>query len=320
MRILLLGGTGFIGRAVVEDALAHGHEPVLFTRGRSGRELFPGVSRLVGDRDAGDYASLRGGEWDAVVDLSGYYPRQVAGAMDAVGDRVGRYVFVSSHAVYDRGNAPGGTEDAPRRKPLREADVLDDETYGRLKVACEDDVVERFGERATVVRPIKVVGPHDGRDAATYWVRRAERGGRVAVPGSPEQPCQFVDSRDLARLIVRLVEDDRGGAFHAVGPAEEVTLGGVIREAARLAGVEVELVGVPLEAVPRFFPLTRARGLWATLQRDGSKAWAAGMPKTALGRTLGDLKAWDDARGRPELGNGLTAEREAGLLRGVGRV
>ncbi|HEY1178517.1 MAG TPA: NAD-dependent epimerase/dehydratase family protein [Phytomonospora sp.] len=314
MRILLLGGTGFIGGAVVAEALKRGHEPVLFTRGRTGTGLFPGVSRLTGDRDTGDLAALRTGEWDAVVDLSGYYPAQVRQAMDVLGDRVGRYLFVSSHAVYDRAVGPGGTEDAPRREPLREADDLDDDTYGRLKVACEDDVLARHGERATIVRPIKVVGPGDVRDAATYWVRRAARGGRVAVPGSPEQPVQFVDSRDLASLVVTLIEDDRGGAFHAVGPAEPVTLGGVIEACARLAGTTVEPVAVPLGEVPRFFPLTRAPELWDTLRWDGSKAWAAGMPRTPLAETLRDLRDWDDARGRPELPNGLTEAREAELL------
>lgn len=316
MRILLLGGTGFIGGAVVEDLLAHGHEPVLFTRGRTGTALFPEVSRLTGDRDTGDLAALRHGEWDAVVDLSGYYPAQVGQAMDALGDRVGRYLFVSSHAVYDRANGPGGTEESPRREPLREADVLDDDTYGRLKVSCEDDVTTRFGDRATIVRPIKVVGPHDVRDAATYWVRRAARGGRVAVPGSPEQPVQFVDSRDLARLIVKLVEDDCGGAFHAVGPAEPTTLGGVLTACAKLAGTTTEPVAVPLDAVPRFFPLTRAPELWDTLRRDGTKAWDAGMPKTPLEETLRDLREWDDGRGWPPLPNGLSLEREGELLGG----
>lgn len=314
MRILLLGGTGFIGGAVVAEALSRGHEPVLFTRGRTGAGLFPEVSRLTGDRDTGDLSALRSGEWDAVVDLSGYYPAQVGRAMDVLGDRVGRYLFVSSHAVYDRGNGPGGTEDAPRREPLRDAADLDDDTYGRLKVACEDDVTARYGERATIVRPIKVVGPHDVRDAATYWVRRAARGGRVAVPGSPAQPVQFVDSRDLASLIVTLIEDERGGAFHAVGPAEPVTLGEVIEACARLAGTTVEPVAVPLEAVPRFFPLTRAPELWDTLRRDGSKAWAAGMPKTPMEETLRDVRAWDLARGEPELANRLGEEREAELL------
>ena len=218
MRILILGGTGFVGRAVVEDALRHGHEVTLFNRGRSASsDLFPDIRRLVGDRDADDYAALTTGSWDAVVDCSGYVPRHVNRAMDALGDRVARYLFISTNAVYQRaGIGPGATEDTPLRAPVRDTEELSEETYGPLKVACEDDVRARFGAAATIVRPGKVAGPHDPQTGLTYWVHRAARGGRVALPGRPEQPVQVVDSRDLARLVVRLLEDDRGGAFHAV--------------------------------------------------------------------------------------------------------
>ena len=151
----------------------------------------PGVS---GDRDTGDYPALRRGRWDAVVDVSGYVPRHVGQAMDALGDRAGRYLFISSHAVYQRaGVSPGSTEDTPRRPPVRDTEELDEETYGRLKVACEDDVTARYGSRATIVRPGKVAGPHDPQDGLNYWVRRAARGGRVAVPGDPAQPIQIID-------------------------------------------------------------------------------------------------------------------------------
>src|ERR1700749_503185 len=218
VRILVLGGTAFVGRAIVEDAWRSGAEVTLFGRGRTGSELFPGVPRLTGDRDSGDYAALREGTWDAVADVSGYVPRHVGQAMDALGDRVGRSLFISSHAVYQHaGVGPGSTEDTPRRPAVRDTEELTDETYGPLKVACEDDVTARYGSRATVVRPGKVAGPLDWQDGLTYWVRRAARGGRVAVPGDPQQPVQVVDSRDLARLVGRLVADARGGAFHPAG-------------------------------------------------------------------------------------------------------
>ena len=242
MRILVLGGTSFVGRAITEDALRAGAEVTLFGRGRTGTDLFPGVTRLTGDRDTGDYAALAdaaraGGRWDAVVDSSGYVPRHVGQAMDALGDRAGRYLFVSSHAVYQReGIGPGSTEDTPRRPPVRDTEELREDTYGPLKVACEDDVTARYGARATIVRPGKVAGPHDPQDGLTYYVRRAPRGGRVALPADPRQPVQLVDSRDLARLVIRLLADDRPGAFHAVGPAVPVTLGSLIETCARVAG------------------------------------------------------------------------------------
>jgi 2'-hydroxyisoflavone reductase len=316
MRILVLGGTEFVGRAIVFDALAHGFDVTLFSRGKTGRELFPGVSRLIGDRDAGDYLALLAGEWDAVVDVSGYVPRHVDQSMAALGDRVGRYLFISSHNVYVReGIAPGSTEDTPRKPPRRDTEEIDEVTYGGLKVACEDDVVARYGDRATIVRPGKVAGPYDRSDMFTYWVRRAARGGRVALPGDPAQPVQVVDVRDLGRLVVQLLADNRSGAFHAVGPAEPTTLGGLIRTCAEAAGSEVEIVPVPPDAVPVLFPLIRP--VWSTQQRDPARARAAGLPATPLAVTAADTLAWDRDRGEPPLNRGLTPEAEAKLLSGL---
>ncbi|MBO1418621.1 NAD-dependent epimerase/dehydratase family protein [Streptomyces sp. FH025] len=316
MRILILGGTSFVGRAIADDALRSGADVTLFNRGRTNPGLFPTARRLVGDRDTGDLTALREGHWDAVVDVTGYHPHQVGLAMDTLGDRVGRYLFVSSHAVYRRaGLAPGSDESVPLREPLREAEELTEETYGRLKVACEADVTARYGERATIVRPGKVAGPYDEDRGLTYWVRRAARGGRIALPGRPEQPVQVVDSRDLARLVVRLLQDDRPGAFHAVGPAEPTTLGGLITTCAEVAGTEVEIVPVPPESAPQpFFPLVRDEPLWPGQQRDPARARAAGLPATPLAVTAADVLAWDRGRGEPPLGHGFTPEQEARLL------
>jgi nucleoside-diphosphate-sugar epimerase len=314
MRILVLGGTSFVGRAIVQDALRTGAEVTLFGRGKTGTDLFPGLTRLTGDRDTGDYAALRGGRWGAVVDVSGYLPRHVGQAMDALDDRVGRYLFISSHAVYAKTGEPGSTEDAPRRPPVRDVrdtGELDNETYGPSKVACEDDVMARYGTRATIVRPGKVAGPHDWQDGLTYWVRRAARGGRVAVPADPRQPVQVIDARDLARLVVQLLADDRPGAFHAVGPAEPVTLGGLIEICARVAGTEVEVVPVPPAEAPRF-PLVRDD--WPGQQRSPARARAAGMPATPLPVTVADVLAWDRARGEPPLDGGFSPEEEAAVL------
>ncbi|AXI80891.1 NAD-dependent epimerase/dehydratase family protein [Peterkaempfera bronchialis] len=318
MRILVLGGTSFVGRAIVDDALRTGAEVTLFGRGRTGTDLFPGVPRRIGDRDTGDYAALRDGSWDAVVDVSGYVPRHVGQAMEVLGDRVGRYLFLSSQAVYERtGVGPGSDEDTPPRPPVRDTEELNEDTYGPLKAACEDDVLARYGSRATIVRPGKVAGPYDVQSGLTYWVRRAARGGRVALPGSPEQPVQVVDSRDLARLVVRLLADDRPGAFHAVGPAEPTTMAELITTCARVAGSRVEVVPVPPEAVPPFFPLTRPRSRWSTQQRSPARARAAGMPATPLAVTAADVLAWDRERGEPPLEYGLSPAEEAQLLAGA---
>jgi nucleoside-diphosphate-sugar epimerase len=313
VRILVLGGTSFVGRAIVSDAVRTGADVTLFGRGKTGAGLFPELTRLIGDRDTGDYAALRDGRWDAVVDVSGYVPRHVGQAMDALGDRATRYLFISSHAVYSRdGLEPGSTEDTPRRPPRRDTEELDSDTYGPLKVACEDDVLARYGARATLVRPGKVAGPHDPSDMFTYWVRRAARGGRVALPADPRQPVQVIDARDLARLVVQLLADGRPGAFHAVGPAEPVTLGGLIETCARVAGSRVEIVPVPPETAPPLFPLVRP--VWPTQQRSPAKARAAGLPATPLKVTAADVLAWDRERGEPPLAHGFSPEQERALL------
>ncbi|WP_134006098.1 NAD-dependent epimerase/dehydratase family protein [Kribbella sp. VKM Ac-2566] len=312
MRILMLGGNGFVGRAVVDDALARGYEVTSFSRGKSGTPLPAGVTQLIGDREAGDYSALRTGEWDAVVDTSGFRTRDVDQAMDVLGDRVGRYVFISSHAVYVRDLPAGTDETAPRREPLRDADVLTNDTYGPCKVACEDDVVERYGDRATLVRPGRVTGPGDSSGTALYWIRRGARGGRVALPTKPEAPLQLVDSRDVAGLITRLVADDRAGAYNATGP--DSTIAELIHTAAELSGSTVDIVPVPFDAVPRRFPLIDPESEWGERRRNPAKARAVGMPVTPLRRTVADVLQWDHDRGTPPLTIGLTPEAEAALL------
>jgi 2'-hydroxyisoflavone reductase len=207
---------------------------------------------------------------------------------------------------------PGSTEDTARRPPVRDTEELDADTYGPLKVACEDDVAARYGSRATIVRPGKVAGPHDWQDGLTYWVRRAARGGRVALPADPEQPVQIIDSRDLARLVVLLLADDRPGAFHAVGPAEPVTLGGLIETCAHSAGTEVEIVPVSPDAAPQMFPLVKTN--WPSQRRSPARARAAGMPATPLEVTAADVLAWDRQRGALPLAGGFSPEQEQALL------
>ena len=317
MRILVLGGTSFVGRAIVEDALGQGDDVTLFGRGQTGPELFPTLTRARGDRATGDYAALAHGAWDAVVDVSGYVPRHVQQAIAAVGQRVGRYLFISTGSVYDRAQAVDGlTEDTPRLAPERGTEDSSGPAYGPLKVACEDDVLALLGSRATIVRPGVVAGPYDPTDRFTYWVRRAARGGTVAVPGRLDQPVQVVDSRDLARLVGALLAADRDGIYNAVGPRSPVDLKRLVEACAGAAGTSVEPVAVAQD--PAELPLVLpADGSWDVMfRRSAAAAYAAGMPATPLEVTAADVLAWDRVRGEPALAVELSPEREADLLAG----
>lgn len=318
MRILVLGGTAFVGRAIVDDLVDRGHEVTFFSRGRTGSELFSELDKRIGDRDTGDYAALHEGRWDATVDVTAYVPRHVAQALDELGDRAGRYLFISTGSVYDRSQASSGmAEDTPRLPPERGTEEITGETYGPLKVACEDDALARLGQEATIVRPGIVAGPHDPTDRFTCWVRRAARGGRIALPGRPDQAVQVVDSRDLARLVSRLLEDDAPGTYNAVGPAEPVTLAELVQACAAGAGAEIVVVPVDPSSVEPGFPLVLPDPSWDVMfRRSRAAADAAGMPATPLSVTAADVLAWDRARGEPALAVELSADREAELLAG----
>lgn len=298
-----------MGRTIVEDLLARGHTPSLFNRGRTGAELFSGVERLVGDRDSGDYEALHGLSWDAVIDVSGYAPRHVEQAMAALQDRFARYVFISTGMVYDHQDVQGEITETSRRLPPHQgSEHVDDETYGPMKVACEDLLLAQLGDRLSVVRPGWVVGPHEKAELLTYWVRRAARTGRVAVPDRLDRPVQVMDVRDLARLVVLLVEQDLPGAFNAVGPSPGVSFVELVKTCG-----DAELVPVPQGELD--FPLLFPDPAWDVMLRISSAAaLAAGMPRTPLAQTVADTRAWDRGRGEPPLISGLSDEEERTAL------
>lgn len=323
MQILVLGGTVFVGRAIVEVAAERGHEVSIFGRGRTGRELFPGLPRVLGDRSTGDYRSLAGRRFDAVVDVSAYVPRHVAQAASALGGQfAGRYLLISSGSVYDfsRIDRPAA-EDAPLLPAERGTEEVTGATYGPLKVACEQEAERCFAAQATIVRPGIVAGPHDPTDRFTWWVRHVAAGGRLPVPEHLDQPVQVVDSRDLARLVVSLLEADRPGTYNAVGPAEPTSFAGLLDACAAAAAkagrggpLERVVVGAGLE-----LPLVLDPGApWLIFQRDSSAARAAGLTATSLAQTAADVLEWDEGRGSVPLVEGPSAERlQAALAAGL---
>jgi 2'-hydroxyisoflavone reductase len=317
VRLLVLGGTAFLGRALVESALARGHEVTLFNRGRTNPDLFPEAEKLRGDRNE-DLSALEGREWDAVVDVATFLPRAVRLATETLRDRVERYVFVSSISAYADFSTP-----ASENSPLAQLENPESESiehYGPLKAECERLVQEAFGERALVVRPGLIVGPHDPTDRFTYWPRRVAEGGRVLAPAPPDQPVQFIDVRDLGDWLVAAAEAGRSGAYNATG--EPTTFARLLDECMRVSG-EAEIVWVPPERLVEAevgewmeLPLWIVTPEFAGMQQtDVSKALRDGLHFRPLEETIRDTLAWDAERTTPRAeGVGLTAERERELL------
>lgn len=330
MKLLVVGGTRFYGRHLVAAAAARGDEVTVFTRGRSGG-VPEGVRHLVGDRRS-DLSALAQGRWDAVVDTCGYLPSEVDRLAEALGDRVGAYVFVSSVSVYagtTRGNAeddPVGTIDDP------DTETVDGRTYGPLKALCEAALRRRLGERATVLRPGLIVGPHDPTQRFTYWparLGRARDDEPVLAPGRPEDPVQVIDARDLAAFTLTLLDDGTRGTFNAI--SRSFTMGELMSACAQAAGVRPRWCWVAMAEL-------QARGLqpWSDLpvalpddeehrgfmRTDVERAHAAGLRTRPLARTVADTLAWWRAL-PPEQQvfdkAGLAPEREADVLRTLGR-
>jgi nucleoside-diphosphate-sugar epimerase len=317
VRLLVLGGTAFLGRALVDAALERGHEVTLFNRGRTNPELFPEAERLRGDRNE-DLSALEGREWDAVVDVATFLPRAVRLATEALRDRVDRYVFVSSISAYADFSTPA-SEDSPLAQ-LENPESESIEDYGPLKAECERLVQEAFGERALVVRPGLIVGPHDPTDRFTYWPRRVAEGGRMLAPAPPDQPVQFIDVRDLGEWIVAAIEADRSGVYNVTG--EPTTFEALLDECMRVSG-DVEIVWVAPERLVEAevgewmeLPLWIVTPEFAAMQStDVSKALRDGLRFRPLEETIRDTLAWDAERTTPRAeGVGLTAERERELL------
>jgi 2'-hydroxyisoflavone reductase len=239
LRILLLGGPKFLGRAVIDAALARGHELTLFNRGETGADLYPEVERVTGDRDGG-LDGLRGREWDAVVDTSGYLPRLVQASAELLAGAVPHYVFVSSISVY-----ASFAEVVVERSRVAELSEPGSESierdYGALKALCEAAVEAAFPGRSTAVRAGLIVGPHDPTGRFTYWPHRIARGGDVLVPGPAWRSVQIVDVRDLAAWIVRSAEERHTGPFNATGPT---TMGAVVDAARQVTGSTSRVVEV----------------------------------------------------------------------------
>lgn len=334
MKLLVLGGTRYVGPAIVEAALAGKHTVTLFNRGKTNPELFPTLEKLRGDRDAKELDALKGRAWDAVIDTYVEKPRLVREALDVVASKAGMYLFVSSVSVYAELSKPGVDETAPvQEEPLapsarsKDGDLEDVgagyENFGPMKAACEKLVLERMKERGAVVRPHVIVGAGDRSDRLPYWVARVARGGDVLAPAPREQPVQFVDVRDLGAFVVRLVEDGHGGVYNVAGTRgcdtfEELLHGVkvITGSDARFVWAQPEWLAAHQVAPWKDLPLWPPAGSEGVNAISTVKARAHGFLPRAAGDTLRDVREWEATREvRHAWRSGLAAEREAELVR-----
>jgi 2'-hydroxyisoflavone reductase len=312
VRLCILGGTAFLGRALVDAALACGHEVTLFNRGKTNPEPFPDLECLVGDR-AGDLAPIRGRTFDAVVDTSVYLPRNVAASCEALAE-AGRYCFVSSVSAYADLSVPVDEESPLAPLGGLPADEVTGESYGPLKALCEQVVVEAFAGRALVVRPGLIAGPHDPTGRFTYWPHRFARGGEVLAPA--EGRIQAIDARDLGSWIVALCEREASGVYNATHPG--FTWADLLQACAQGAGAASQVTWVSSA-----FLVEQEVGEWMELPLWIASPAFAGMHRVDVGRALTAGLAFrplaETVRGALEDaetsdGVGLTPERERELL------
>lgn len=339
LRILFIGGTGFIGPHMVRRAMARGHTVTLFNRGRTNTHLFPEVEKLVGDRDGG-LGVLEGGEWDAVIDTSGYVPRVVRDSAELLQDSVHRYLFVSTGDAYADFEKVGLDEDYTLDE-LENPTPQDLENpgahYGPLKVLCERAVMELYPGRNTVLRPGWIIGAGDYNSISSYWPMRVHHGGEVLAPGDPDYPMQIIDPHDLAAFVIKIIEEDINGTFNTVGPGSPMTtaeflygIKAVTTSDARFTWVDddflVDMEVGSMTDMPIWFPprddyptpAPFEPGAKGFHQMSAERAIAAGLTYRPLAETAKDIIDEYLSRGTDwateQRRFGLSLEREAEVL------
>ena len=326
LRILVLGGTGFIGPHMVRYALQRGHTVTIFNRGRTNTHLFPNVERLTGDRE-NDLESLEGRTWDAAIDNSATVPWWVRDTAQLLKGSVDRYLFTSTRSTYSDFSQVGMTEDSPQYDPEESAiDERRSQGYGRNKVLCEREARRAFGDRSLVVRPGLIVGPGDPTDRFSYWPIRVDKGGEMLCPGDPDNPVMFIDVRDLAEWYIHMLENGTVGTYNGLGPEAPLSFAEMIYGCRAVTSANVSFTWVdtdflldrglrPYSDFPCWMP---ARGDRAGFQRfDLTRPLAAGLTYRPLAVTARDTLNWHKtlpAERQARLNRGITAEKEAELL------
>jgi len=328
-RVLIFGGTGFIGPHFVRELRAGGHKLTLLNRGKRNPGLFPDVETLIGDRNVAGYVdALQGREWDVVIDDSGYFPAQVRASADALKDRVQHYIYVSSISAY-ADLTPAGIDEDYQLAPLEDpnAKEITQKNYGGLKAACEQIVEQTFGARQAVIRPTYIVGPGDHTDRFTYWPWRVARGGEMFAPGAPQDPIQFIDVRDFAEFMRRCVEQRIAGRYNMCNPPGAVTMGDLLETSRRATKADTKLRWAPLKFLEENKLLDSGElTTWSPPSGEyagaslvsSARAVAKGLRFRDVETTVRDLLAWHEQRPaeqKNKLRAGLTPQREAELLK-----
>ena len=340
MKLLILGGTKFVGRHLVTTALARGHEVTLFNRGQSSSEELPDVETIHGDRNS-DLNKLAGRRWDAVIDTCGYLPRTVRASAEFLTDSVDVYSFVSSQSVYADVSVCGIDENAPLKtltgEQLDQANAIDSsgdssavnygEMYGGLKALCEQAAEDVMPNRVLTIRPGLIVGPYDYTDRFTYWPVRIARGGEVLAPGRPDKYVQFIDARDLAGWIVSTVQRKRTGVYNASGMPETLTMRSVLEESKSVSQSDASFSWVDEEfllqenvkawsEMPLWLPEDAAPHLKGFMYIHCDRAVAAGLTFRPVSDIIRDTLVWHQTtRQNEELKAGIDLETEQRLLR-----
>ncbi len=334
LKILILGGTGFIGPNQVRYALARGHQVTLFNRGKQ-KETWPGpVEELLGDRNTGDLKALTGRTWDVAIDNPTTLPFWVRDAGRVLAGKVGQYIFISTISVYAANDKPA--DESAALAPYTGKDAMAEtiktlmadvgDLYGPLKALSEAEARKQFGEATTIIRPGLIVGPGDATDRFTYWPVRLARGGTVLAPGDGTDPVQFIDARDLAEWIIRMAEARAFGTFNATGPARPIIMKRFLADVGRGVGAHPELVWVPADFLDKEkIEAWSDMPVWVPASGDSAgfhkrsiaRALAAGLTFRPLSMTAADTLAWfrtQPADRQAKLRAGLTPEREAKVL------
>ncbi|MFW5692140.1 MAG: NAD-dependent epimerase/dehydratase family protein [Chloroflexota bacterium] len=326
MNILVIGGTQFVGRAIVEAAMARGHQITLFHRGRTNPGIFTDAEHVHGDREH-DLHLLQDRRWDAVIDTSGYVPRIVGLSVEKLANAVDHYTFISTVSVYDEAALPPGQgpdEDSPLAQ-LEDESVEDvtGETYGGLKVLCERTATAILGDKLLTIRPGLIVGPTDHTDRFTYWPVRAARGGRMLAPPQDAE-TQVIDVRDLGEWAVRMIEAKATGTFNAVGPEQPLNFGHILAASVEAAGARTaEVIHAseafllendiqPWSEFPAWLPGDRN----ALMRASNRRAMAAGLTYRPIETTAADILRWYAAERGIEapLRSGLDPDKEQQVL------